>query len=325
MVGTSSSDREREHGPRHDDASFPSRHGRRSVLVPLPPVAEDPDHAAEAALPMARTVAARLGVPMTLLSVVSAAPIFNPLTQMAMPAPVAGVAPVAAAEAQLTRLAAALRPSPVETAVRTGAAAEEIRTAIVERAAPVLVLCSQTRTGLDRLLYGSITGELVRSATCSVLVVRGTPPATPADAVPLHTVVVPLDQSSLAEHALPHALAALGPADLHLHLLHVLEPPSAAVLVASTRDEATIRHSLEATAQPLRSQGYDVTTEVRSGTPAEEIARVAGEQGAHLIALATHGWGGVRPTLLGSVAERLLRMAPVPLLFVHPADSTGIA
>jgi nucleotide-binding universal stress UspA family protein len=45
---------------------------------------------------------------------------------------------------------------------------------------------------------------------------------------------------------------------------------------------------------------------------------VAIEQGAQLIAMATHGEHGVNPVLLGSVAERLLQTAPVPLLLVRP-------
>ena len=125
-------------------------------------------------------------------------------------------------------MAEAVPTCPVETVVRTGSPAAVIRSVIAERTQPLLVLCSHTRTGLDRLLYGSITGELVRTATCPVLVVRGRQPAATKGVAPLHTVVVPLDQSALAEQALARALTALGPADLHLHLLHVLEPPPGA-------------------------------------------------------------------------------------------------
>jgi nucleotide-binding universal stress UspA family protein len=195
-----------------------------------------------------------------------------------------------------------------------------IRSAIAERTQPLLELCSHTRTGLDQALYGSITGELVRTATCPVLVVRGRQPAAAEGVAPLHTVVVPLDQSALAQQALAHALPALGPPDLHLHLIHVLEPPPGTADFASVEmaDRApAIQRDLETIAQPLRNQGYEVTTEVRAGQPADEIAQAAIDQGAQLIALATHGEHGVHP-LLGSVADRLLQTAPVPLLLVRP-------
>jgi nucleotide-binding universal stress UspA family protein len=293
------------------------------VLVPLPPLDIDPGRAAEAALPLARTLAQRTGAPLTLLSVLEPAPPFNPLTRMATPtAPGAGTSPVAETEARLAGLAAAVPACPGETVVRTGSPAEQIRSVVAEHSQPLLVLCSHTRTGLDRLLYGSITGELVHTATCPVLVVRGRQPAASEGVAPLHTVVVPFDQSALAEQALARALTALGPADLHLHLLHVLEPPPGAAQLS--RDQVAylalaIERDLETMAQRLRSQGYRVTTEVRAGRPADEIAQAAIEQGAQLIAMATHGKHGVDPVLLGSVAERLLQTAPVPLLLVRPA------
>jgi nucleotide-binding universal stress UspA family protein len=304
----------------------PVDHSRapRSVVVPLPPLAVDPARAAEAALPLARSVAQRTGAPLTLLSVVEREAPFNPLTRMAAPAPEVGAALIAEAEARLADVAQAVPTCLVETVVRTGSPAAEIRSAIAEHTQPLLVLCSNTRTGLDRQLYGSITGELVRTATCPVLVVRGRQPVATEDVAPLHTVVVPLDQSALAQQALAHALTALGPADLHVHLLHVLEPPGTEHLSSDemARRAPVIQRDLETIAQTLRSQGYKVTTEVRVGRPAEEIAQAAIEQGAQLVALATHGEHGIHP-LLGSVADHLLQTAPVSLLLVRPVDSPG--
>ena len=305
----------------------PAGHSRgpSSVLVPLPPLATDPGRVAESALPLARAIAQRTGAPLTLLSVVEQEPPFNPLTRVgALAAPDVGEeSPVAEAEAQLAGVAEAVPTCPVETVVRTGSPAAVIRSVIAECNQPLLVLCSHTRTGLDRLLYGSITGELVRTATCPVLVVRGRQPVAIQGFAPLHTVVVPFDQSALAEQALVRALNALGPADLHLHLLHVLEPPPGAKDVSPDQMAPAIKRVLETMAQSLRTQGYRVTTEVRAGRPADEIAQAAIEQEAQLIAMATHGEHGVSPVLLGSVTDRLLQTAPVPLLLVRPADRTG--
>jgi nucleotide-binding universal stress UspA family protein len=325
MDDSDSETAERERAARRGDGPAARAQERRTVIVPLPPVDIDPAHAAEAALPVARTVAERTKAGVTLLSVVALTPPFNPLTEMATPAaPVPTTSHVADAEAQLAGLAAAFPSTPVKTVVRAGEVAAEIRAVASQHAQPLLVLCSHTRTGLDRLLFGSVTGELVRTAPCPVLVVRGSLPTALEGTLPLRTVVVPLDRSSLAEQAVPRALSALGPPDLHLHLLHVREPQRATERGSPSRearDEPEIRRYLEAIARRLGNEGYRVTTEVRAGRPAEEIAKAASEQGAQLIAMATHGRGGVHPVLLGSVAERLLQSAPVPLLFVRPADS----
>jgi nucleotide-binding universal stress UspA family protein len=299
------------------------------VIVPLPPLTADPFHVAELALPLARHVAQRTGVPLTLVSVVEQAPSFNPLTRMTAPAtPGSEETPVAEAEALLARAAEMVPACPVETVVRIGSPAEEIRSVIAGHTQPLLVLCSHTRSGLDRLLYGNITGELVRSAGCPVLVVRGLQLGAGESVVPLRTVVVPLDPSALAQRALARALQALGPADLHLHLLRVLEPPPGSEHLSAeemARLAPPIERELETIAQPLRDEGYQITTEVRTGRPADEIGQAAREQGAQLIAIATHGEHGVNPVLLGSVAERLLKTSPVPVLLVRPADSAGKA
>lgn len=320
-------------GSAHDDTLMTGPADRAggpdSVIVPLSPSAVDPFNVAELALPLARHVAQRSGVPLTLVSVVEQAPSFNPMTRTTAPAtPGSAEAPVAEAESQLARAAESVPTCPVETVVRVGSPAEEIRSVLAEHTQPVLVLCSHTRSGLDHLLYGSITGELVRTAGCPVLVVRGLQLGAGESVVPLRTVVVPLDPSALAQRALARALRALGPADLHLHLLRVLEPPSGAETISAeemARQAPSIERDLETIAQPLRDQGYRVTTEVRAGRPADEIAQAARDQGAQLIAVATHGEHGVNPVLLGSVAERLLKTSPVPVLLVRPVDNAGKA
>jgi nucleotide-binding universal stress UspA family protein/predicted transcriptional regulator len=203
----------------------------------------------------------------------------------------------------------------------------EILAVIGEHERPLLVLSSHTRAGLDRLLFGSIAFELVRTAPCPVLVVRGTRPDAPPVAS-LAKVVAPLDQSPLAEHALDTALNALGPPDLRVHLLHIVEPlPHAAMapseLVAMV--EPKVQRHLQEISQPLLGRGYRVTTEVRHGKPDEEIANVAAEQNADLIVMAPHGQGRFHRGLLGSVAERVLRASPVPLLLVRPTHHRSSA
>jgi nucleotide-binding universal stress UspA family protein/predicted transcriptional regulator len=301
----------------------------RTVVVALPPPSLDPQHVAEAALPYARTVAERTGASVTLVSVLDLAPKFNPLTGfLGSPTATVDAALFTETQAYLSRLADTFPASVVETVVRVGSAPGEILAVVNGCEHPLLVLSSHTRAGLDRLLFGSVTLDLVRTAPCPVLIVRGPRSAASPEGATFAKVVVPLDQSPLAEHALGAALDALGPADLHLHVLHVVEPlprtdisPAETVALVAPK----VERYLTEIAAPLLSRGYRVTPEVRYGYPAAEITQVAAEQGADLILMATHGRGGFHRILLGSVAESLLETAPAPLLLVRPADTGSVA
>jgi nucleotide-binding universal stress UspA family protein len=74
---------------------------------------------------------------------------------------------------------------------------------------------------------------------------------------------------------------------------------------------------LQDTADIIVAKGGRAQVTVRSGDPATEIVNAAHDLGADLVAMATHGRSGIRRVLFGSVAEGVLRRAPVPLLLVH--------
>jgi universal stress protein A len=77
---------------------------------------------------------------------------------------------------------------------------------------------------------------------------------------------------------------------------------------------------LEQVAKELGKQRGPVKTFLSTGVPAEEIVRVANQDSTDLIVMGTHGWSGVRHMLLGSVAEKILRSAPCPVLVVKPSE-----
>jgi nucleotide-binding universal stress UspA family protein len=66
--------------------------------------------------------------------------------------------------------------------------------------------------------------------------------------------------------------------------------------------------------------GVPLTSHLESGEPASTILKVAGAQGVDLVIVGTHGRTGVRHLLLGSVAEKLVRLSPVPVLTVPSGD-----
>jgi nucleotide-binding universal stress UspA family protein len=117
-----------------------------------------------------------------------------------------------------------------------------------------------------------------------------------------------------------------------IHLLHVAKDPIVAVGNAELYpiDWATLREGileealrrLDATASSL--PGLRVTIEAVMGSPAEVIAERAQDLGVNLIVMGTHGRGGVGHLLLGSVAERVIRLAPCPVMTVRGSGAVKV-
>jgi nucleotide-binding universal stress UspA family protein len=138
-------------------------------------------------------------------------------------------------------------------------------------------------------------------------------------------VLVALDGSTACESVLRFLLEIAGPLDMTIMLLHVLEPIAPQVLDANPKVivedvEARTKDAeeyLAPIAAALRTQGVDTSWAVRRGRPADEILAAAKESGAELIAMATHGRTGIGRLLFGSVAETVLRHAPVPVFMIR--------
>jgi nucleotide-binding universal stress UspA family protein len=141
-------------------------------------------------------------------------------------------------------------------------------------------------------------------------------------------VLVALDGSPSAEAVLRFLLEIAGPLDMTVVLLRVLEPVPPVMLEGVRRmveDVASRRRDAEEYLAPiaaaLRARGVDVSWQVRRGRPAEEILAAACESSADLIAMATHGRTGLGRLLFGSVAEAVLRQAPVPVFMIRQPES----
>lgn len=134
-------------------------------------------------------------------------------------------------------------------------------------------------------------------------------------------ILVPLDGSSRAEQVLVQVARLLRGEDAELILLNVVDVPYA----LATRNTAGFPEGerragaryLEATVGKLRKQGVRARSLRREGPAADEILDAAADEKATLIALSTHGRSGVSRWLLGSVAEKVLRRARVPVLLTR--------
>jgi nucleotide-binding universal stress UspA family protein len=146
-------------------------------------------------------------------------------------------------------------------------------------------------------------------------------------------VLVALDGSPSSDAVLAFLLDIAGPLGLSVHLLRVLEirPPMAIEgMTTFTYDEETRWKDAAAYLSPLaarlRAQGVEATCEVRRGRPAAEILAAARESKVDLIAMATPGRTGLGRLLFGSVAEEVLRQAPVPVFIIRqPAPADAVA
>ena len=150
--------------------------------------------------------------------------------------------------------------------------------------------------------------------------------------LPFRRILVTTDFSGTSLQALPIAVEIASHFDAELLLVHVLPvdtptpwdiPPYADFGLASLplpEYEAQVRQEVDRRLSMVASknaQGVKVRALVGRGDAAAEIGRLATEEKADLIVLATHGWTGWRHLVFGSVAEKILREAPCPVLSVR--------
>lgn len=138
----------------------------------------------------------------------------------------------------------------------------------------------------------------------------------------MYTVIVPLDGSELSERAL--GLGEMLARQLHgrLDLLSVIEEPVLLDLVPSLvmPDRLPVEHYLATVAKRL-SADIPVKTVALRGSPVDEILRYAGEQPEPIIAMSTHGRGGLQRMMFGSVADKIARGATCPVALVRGSDA----
>ncbi len=211
----------------------------------------------------------------------------------------------------------------IETRVGWGDPAEHILAAAVE--ADLIIMTTHGRGAGERILFGSVADRVVRHAPIPVLMVRGG--ERPVKEAPVSRLIVPLDGSPLAEQALPVAMDLADDLGVRIHLVRTLEteklrsvirlsPSAAASYAASVSSLRTVATAyLEEQAKRVRSRDIPVSIQVVEGSPAEELCHLA--RPGDIIVMTTRGRGGLQRWLLGSVTERVVREAPVPVLVVR--------
>jgi nucleotide-binding universal stress UspA family protein len=193
----------------------------------------------------------------------------------------------------------------------------------------LIVISTHGRSGISRLSLGSVTDSLIRHTTIPVLVVK--PPTSylnPQLVKGFRRIIVPLDGSDLAEQILPRVLTLAKLEEAEVTLLNILIPQSYSQkeivdpsLPWWDKDIALAKSYLFRIAARLRREGVATTTDIVIGENiANAIGDFASREKADLIAIATHGRGGLARMIRGSVADAIMHSGRMSMLVFKPGD-----
>ncbi len=298
----------------------------RSIYVPL-----DGSAFAEQALPLATEIARRSG------AILQVALVHHPVPALATALEVPEI------EAQLDQEARAreqvyldgiierTRRSanvPVTATLLDGPVAEALQEHVEKSGADLVVSTTHGRGPMSRFWLGSVADQLMRRLHVPILLLRPGGEATLPTT--LHRILVTLDGSAFAERALDAALMLGRPFGAEYVLFMVVEPPlpiadpnGLMVVPADPEAERKLREAARSyvgrKVEALRARGATATGLTIEGAGAvESIIAQAGKSGADLVAIASHGAGGVERLVVGSVADKVIRGSTHPTFIVRP-------
>lgn len=139
-------------------------------------------------------------------------------------------------------------------------------------------------------------------------------------------ILCPIDFSAGSREAMQVAAELAAPQSGEIVLLHVWHPPYIAsaespipeAMIMQLRTDAELE--LARWKAELGGGGTRVTARLAIGAPWDQIVSLARQEGVDLVVIGTHGRTGIKRALLGSVAEKVVRHAPCPVLVVRPRD-----
>ncbi|HEX7901858.1 MAG TPA: universal stress protein [Planctomycetota bacterium] len=263
------------------------------VLIPL-----DGSALSAWALDRVSGLLARMGATATLLGVVE-----EPAADLAFRVDPRHAEVAAALGAQRDRLIG--KGVSAQAELRFGDPAEAILREIGEGGHRLVAMSTHGRTGLARVLFGSVAAKVLRGSAIPALLFRpmqapdGTlSPAESREPVDVRRVLVLLDGSPLSEEILAPAVDLARRLGAELRLFTAVDREALARAAEERLDDWSGR---------ISAGGVATSIDVRHGAAATEAMEAAREWGADLVALTTHGRTGAARALVGSVAERILR------------------
>ncbi|WP_227380904.1 universal stress protein [Haladaptatus halobius] len=206
----------------------------------------------------------------------------------------------------------------VETEVQTGHPSDCILEYVAKQDIDTIVMGTHGRTGVRQYLLGSVTEKVIRLSEIPVLTVR-----LSADRplnTPYNNILVPTDGSQGALEATKWGMAIAGAFDGTIHAFSVVE---SAVLGIDLRTDfqeqirESAEHAVADVVDAAHDEDLDTTAAVSQGIPYREILSYITEYDIDLVVMGTQGRSKIDRYLLGSVAEKTIRTASIPVMTVR--------
>jgi nucleotide-binding universal stress UspA family protein len=207
-----------------------------------------------------------------------------------------------------------------ELAVHEGLAADSVLSFAQARKADVIVMGTHGRRGFDRLVLGSVTDRVMRTAPCPVLAISKLPHdfmAAGEERRQVHhlsRILFCTDFSENSERALNYAISATAEYDAELALLHVLEDVPSPLKTEETIAIAT--EQLNKLVPQEERKTLKTKTAVRIGKSYEQIIQFALEAQIDMVTMGVSGRGALDRAVFGSTTYRVIQLGPCPVLAV---------
>ena len=187
----------------------------------------------------------------------------------------------------------------------------------------LVVMPTHGREGVSRYLIGSVSEKVVRLSSVPVLTVRMQPDEQLT--FPYGNVLIPTDGSDAATHAAEHVVELAASLDATVHVLSVVDDsalgPDVRSTVSGKESEGAATDAVEAVVSEAETHGVTNTVRhIEHGAPAEVILDCIESNDIHAAGMGTTGRRGTDRILLGSVAEKTVRSAPVPVMTVREPE-----
>ncbi|MCC6792239.1 MAG: universal stress protein [Thermomicrobiales bacterium] len=215
----------------------------------------------------------------------------------------------------------------IELCVRTGEPVEEVLTVAGEKNAAMIVVASHGHGALDRWRLGSISDQIARTASIPVMLIRSGDEVAAVEPIKPRRILLMHDGSELASRAIPTAARLAKRLAVPVNVIHAIDIarvtarvtydapiPENVVQEIETDICARADESVRQVVETLEAEGAKAESELLFGSVGPTLLDAV--QPDDVVVLSSHGRGGVRRWLLGSIAERLVRYAPAPVVLV---------
>jgi nucleotide-binding universal stress UspA family protein len=273
--------------------------------------------AADAAANYAAALAANYGAGLHLLHVITPAPVTA--YEYALDSAQIMKTMEANAEEEMVRLAAKVKETGIEVdyEIRVGDVYEEIKQSIEAVKPQIIVMGTHGRRGVERWFMGSTTEKLMRHSPVPLIAISAS--GEKAGVPRFRRILVTTDFSEGTSDALNYAFSVAQENESQITLLHIVHDVAADVS-GKYRESLLqgVHKQLDDLVPPEATTWCDVKTQVEIGVPYRIILRILEDERVDLLVMNIHGKGMLDRALLGSTAERVVRVAPCPVMLIPP-------